>query len=115
MANFNGDQRAFVIRIRCMVALVGVANPATCRVLAMFVAEHAFDHEALLATLVAGFCHAVKGSFWPISAYLQLQIQSNLTSASPAKAVSYLFSYWTSAVIKSRHQATSAPDIQVSA
>ena len=50
--DFNVNQRAFVIRIRRMFALVGIANPATRRVLAMFVVERTFDHEDLLAAPV---------------------------------------------------------------
>ncbi len=64
MPDFNVDQRACVIRIRRRVALVGIVNSATCRVLAMFVAERAFDHEDILAALVAGFYHVVNVRFW---------------------------------------------------
>ena len=52
MHDSNVDQRTFVIRIWHMVALVGNVNSATCRVLAMFVAERAFGSVLLRISLI---------------------------------------------------------------
>lgn len=52
MADLDVDQCALVARVRRVTALVGVANPAAGRVLAVFVMKAAFEYEDLLTSPV---------------------------------------------------------------
>ena len=52
MADLDVDQCALVARVRRVTTLVGVADPAAGRVLAVLVLKAAFEYEDLLASPV---------------------------------------------------------------